>query len=70
MRQAQLSKLKQALPHIVGFYACAALLTGTWVYNRLPESRYDYDRRMWAAVNAGILWPLTMTARVLLTVRA
>ena len=69
MRQTRRSKFKQAFPHILGFYAVAALLTAATIYDRVPESRFSHDTRMEVSINAGILWPFTWTTLALFATR-
>ena len=49
------ARLRRALPHLVGAYAVAGLLTGAFLYGKVPFA--PYDARMTAAVHAGALWP-------------
>ena len=47
--------MRRALPHLVGAYAVAGLLTGAFFYDKIAFA--PHDARMIAAVHAGALWP-------------
>jgi hypothetical protein len=49
------TRLRRALPHLVGAYAVAGLLTGAFYHGRIAFA--PYDMRMTMAVYVGAFWP-------------
>jgi hypothetical protein len=54
--------LSRAVPHLVGTYAVAGLLTGAFYYDRVAF--VPHDARMTGAFTVGALWPGYWLVRV------
>ncbi|HEX8167273.1 MAG TPA: hypothetical protein VF601_16000 [Beijerinckiaceae bacterium] len=49
------TRLRRALPHLVGAYAIAGLLTGAFYYGRIAFA--PHDMRLTVATYVGVVWP-------------
>jgi hypothetical protein len=56
-------RFRRAVPHLIGAYAVAGLLTAASAYNRFPALPLGHNERMTMAVQSGTMWPLYWAAK-------